>query len=1056
MEQKKSGSTLPISGGLLLFTIIFGTLFVTQHPFHVKRTSGTHIHETSSDAVPARLWEDPFSALENSILGNKPFKYPQEGHQPADLASMIKKTVSKDGALDILGIWVWGGPRTEASEWRIRSRYAALSALGVLGFRPEDAEHLNYMLFSVKNDAGTRDIPIPYELFSAERLNRSVAILWFDSELLPGSSMKEIENLKRDIISRCKESRIATPRFTLIGPAHSNDYREMIKWAINPKNSGFISSIPIYSPFVTVDESARSIKSLSSEDIDAEEVLRRAGIELVRTIHTDADLARAMRKELERRGIDPAEDKIALVSEWDSVYASELMDTFEKAFTDRENPSNILRYCYMRGLDGITQDANSQKGSKNKGDSGAGPESEIEKPVGQGQYDYLRRMGKLLAGQDVKAVGVLGSDVYDKLLVLEAVHDLITDAVFFTTDLDARYFHPAYTHWSRNLVVASSFGLRLAPSLQSSIPPFRTVYQTSLFLAVRQAILDSGTPSAASIREKLGSPRLFEIGDEEAFDISIENSSNKASDIHPQVYRSAWLGKNSLVMGFFALSLMLLPVLYVVIQQWIEKKGREDNSQAHTTEGSNGAEISPKVKDENPARHCAAEMNQAESTIPWQFWAVAASVLLGFMLLKSLKTCPAVFKTQAWPGTATVYLFLSLVIILAPPLFLMVSTIMKPDRFPVGQAGTEETCTHGSAMGHPAPALPRRFYIGTGISILITICCLCSAIRLQQSGGEPFTILGGISLWPPIFLMMLAGILALFFLYLSSYTLHRSIASIPMIFCRGCSSPSQFSDQYGINRNWTDYIRLSTPPIRLKRTAVIWLGYFAIAYLLVNMDRPFVPFRGKASFIFHCAGITMAVLPMLFLVLYVADVTKMCSKLTMKMLQAAHEPSAWCRKLSIAKHYGFKHSTKVLELWFNIRLLATHTEAIAHMVYFPLVVIIIMLLARLTCFDRVDTPAGLAAVIAMTMAHAVIWPARMRRHAELLRQKARDEFHEALLKASHNGEDSDAAQLKDMLAYVTNLDKGAFRPFSRQPWVHVIMTIFGGGGGYALLRYLGI
>ena len=48
-----------------------------------------------------------------------------------------------------------------------------------------------------------------------------------------------------------------------------------------------------------------------------------------------------------------------------------------------------------------------------------------------------------------KAIGVLGSDVYDKLLILQALKQNFPHAIFFTTDLDARLFPPREIQWTR-------------------------------------------------------------------------------------------------------------------------------------------------------------------------------------------------------------------------------------------------------------------------------------------------------------------------------------------------------------------------------------------------------------------------------------------------------------------------------------------------------------------------------------------------------------------------------------------------------------------------------
>jgi hypothetical protein len=146
--------------------------------------------------------------------------------------------------------------------------------------------------------------------------------------------------------------------------------------------------------------------------------------------------------------------------------------------------------------------------------------------MGQSQYDYLRRMSEQLHKLDkdlrrekrgIKAIGVLGSDVFDKLLVLRPLRPQLPEAVFFTTDLDEAFTMGSEITWTRNLVVSSSFGLSLHKSIQREIPAFRGSYQTSAFLATLLAIGDPAkdwtTPSAVSdyISGQLLVSRIFEI-----------------------------------------------------------------------------------------------------------------------------------------------------------------------------------------------------------------------------------------------------------------------------------------------------------------------------------------------------------------------------------------------------------------------------------------------------------------------------------------------------------------------------------------------------------------
>ena len=129
----------------------------------------------------------------------------------------------------------------------------------------------------------------------------------------------------------------------------------------------------------------------------------------------------------------------------------------------------------------------------------------LERPVGTSQFDYAQRLADRIerdmaevanAAADsednnrnpVAAIGILGSDAYDALLILQAMRERFPGAVFFTTDLDTRLVYAEEYRWTRNLVTASHYGLELYGMLQRDVPPFRSSYQTSGYFATLQAL----------------------------------------------------------------------------------------------------------------------------------------------------------------------------------------------------------------------------------------------------------------------------------------------------------------------------------------------------------------------------------------------------------------------------------------------------------------------------------------------------------------------------------------------------------------------------------------
>lgn len=168
----------------------------------------------------------------------------------------------------------------------------------------------------------------------------------------------------------------------------------------------------------------------------------------------------------------------------------------------------IHQYSYFRGLDGERPHKMETVGANQETIASAGIDSsskaaqakQLEDADGDSQFDYIRRLVDKLEqlnqeleqdGDGIGAVGILGSDVYDKLLVLEALHEKFPYLLYFTNGIDARFLHPDQNKWARNLIVVSSFGLELTTDLQKDIPPFRSSTQTSYFWATQMALAKS-------------------------------------------------------------------------------------------------------------------------------------------------------------------------------------------------------------------------------------------------------------------------------------------------------------------------------------------------------------------------------------------------------------------------------------------------------------------------------------------------------------------------------------------------------------------------------------
>jgi hypothetical protein len=329
--------------------------------------------------------------------------------------------------------------------------------------------------------------------------------------------------------------------------------------------------------------------------------LATANIRLIYEIGSDDRLFDTLIRELERRQVRLGWDAVILIGEWDSFYGRALPIEFRAAacakvatFTEAELKQiqvpttikawcptvpraidlqiqrmadyesltlNVFRYSYLSGLDGEVPGDDSMKAARLESPKNTEAAKEAlagglkERPEGTSQLDYVRALATRIQdeGEGAKAIGILGSDPYDAVLILKALRPAFPYAVFFTVDLDARHLHASEYKWTRNMVIASPFGLQVDSSLQRDVPPFRSSYQTATYFAVLRAVnhvvcratgdrQTSGTPCPAGyhvaltpedqVYDAAEHPRIFEVGREGAVDLSVVDVEGLRT-IHP-------------------------------------------------------------------------------------------------------------------------------------------------------------------------------------------------------------------------------------------------------------------------------------------------------------------------------------------------------------------------------------------------------------------------------------------------------------------------------------------------------------------------------------------
>lgn len=253
--------------------------------------------------------------------------------------------------------------------------------------------------------------------------------------------------------------------------------------------------------------------------IEDSEKQNRKRVHFEPMILTDSELADALVEELAARGVlfNEKSDRIVLISESDKIYGSAFPLTFRKSVArhlgipgkDSEEADfiGIDHVSYLRGLDGRSVLQKNAGDGRRQAPLGENELASLQKalnvpsilkaepapdwrPEGTQQYDRVRAVAQELKARGrVVAVGVVGSDPYDKLVVLQALRTALPRAIFFSTDLDANMLTRENFPITRNLVVASSFGLQCEADELGGVMPFRDGYQTATYHAALHSLV---------------------------------------------------------------------------------------------------------------------------------------------------------------------------------------------------------------------------------------------------------------------------------------------------------------------------------------------------------------------------------------------------------------------------------------------------------------------------------------------------------------------------------------------------------------------------------------
>src|SRR5438552_807730 len=994
------GTLLPLMAVLAGVLVQYKPL-VSERPSVPNEKTAPVIAEQDVDA---RLWQDPIGVaqkqkalLDEQLDKGVATKGSAESHDSSALCNLLCEradTFQAPGSVLLLAVMLDAGPYSEQAESRLRARQAVLEGLSESGFVPIDGEHIGFVTApwpppeaNELSPAIERALVLPWEECEAKdnqvfpKGARRVVVVWLPAVNFKVNPLQYFAALINHLAPGNLRDKIDA---TLIGPANSTGLQNMVREACwypltqdQPSLAlqDALDGVRTISPRATASDFTllsgvnlseqcknKSVQALLEESIECD---CRGGLHFVRTIAPDDWVFDELIAELRRRSIpdtsqtmpddrpSPKVSHIAILSEWDTPYGRSLGETF-KAKASAQSGIYVHAYQYLRGIDGrLPGDTGKENQREQEQKTQVGQNNvAVEATEGLNQSDYLRRLARKIkeeeGGLGIRAIGLLGSDVFDKLMILRALRPQFSDAIFFTNNYDAHFERRDDLEVTHNLVIASPFGNTLPKIFIRQrghipdIPPFRDNNQTSTYVGT---LVATGRMTEEDARYLSWQPRIFEIGRDGAYDLS------------PTWY--LWRARERKIV-------------------FESRHGKNENTERWFRDW-----LSPRV--------------------------ISELIIIALM----------VFAMVAWISLAIARRTLS---------------------------------GGGTAVERLKRAFVSTvFWLICGGPLIIFVVALVSEYWAPE---EPLAFFSGISIWPTEMVRLIAFMLAIFFMFKESFDLRANAKRIETEFSFAPLPPTPFrwrdlgigfeqwqmqepprTSRLSAEEAWYSYLCRNKFWPRFIRIGILFALYSIFAFTILHLfPQPPPPARGHLAFIIDNIAFYLAGFGLLLLTFYVVDAIQLNSNF---ICMFGREVTKWGRELVERSHRRPPLTEEELSAYHEIFFVAQRTQVVAPLIWYPLVVLTLMIVARLSFFDNWTWPPGLVLIYFITGAWALRSAILLRRAAEQLRETALNDLRRFRLL----GQEIEAKRqtFDELMAEIRGLKTGAFAPLTEQPFIRAAL-----------------
>ncbi|MCM2678735.1 hypothetical protein [Echinimonas agarilytica] len=1065
--------------GFILLATLGSLLFSDVTPTSNRPNDREYLSDISNmSSVPARLWQDPFNAYYQARNNSNSV-------EPSAFTTQIAKVVSQshtesytgDNTI-VLGVMVSTSPYASIRERRRIYRYSTVTALNRAKFTALKTEeiqmagmkHLIPPATSPKADTASEQsgtFVLPYEWYQSAS-GKKVLLLWLDEQQFlsaPLNAMAQLNANLQSAFGTIPPNSKSQPKLKIIGPSDSGVLQTMLLESSKPpsnQSNANTSVVEIYSPFATVPATLFKKNEQSeyySSEVDLKNKIDAIAVNQVkfrfhRTILADSEIAKALVNELKVRRIEAPQiddcknqnipvclhqkGTVVLISELDTQYGRALTESFKQNFCEApDHCPQLLQFSYLRGIDGITAGVSDvstpeESNAKNETESLLALDGDrMHRATGASQFDYIDRLGKEMSfrhqqlaqhnRKGIVAIGLLGTDVYDRLVILKTLRHRFPHAIFFTSDANAQWLHAKDYPWTRNLIVASSYGLKLNPLLQKEVPPFRSSYQSAVFVSTLLAVAPQELPfswtcgsspcSSDEMAEKLlhyVSPVIWEVGRKGPVRLVTRNEANitdtrvlnylpTQNQIATQISFALFYAIVVLFFGGFLLNYCQFDKQHMFQSLWTD----------HT--------------------------KLATSVII--SYALLTAVVIG-VNFKTPEPFSLVDGISIWPA-----IYLRAALLLACCTFIANSLNVLNRHNQRLESAFQLPRKQQSADQSP-PVLARLFLNLWVPMLMVIICAGLIAVFLTTE-----TSLAQFNIWMPI-----ASITLAIWVATTWYNKVSRLADWDTKTQSENTCTKSTATHYSLDTLWADYQHYgstSQTTIRVSTNTLIYIIFFMCLWMLCSESPPPL-FRG-GTFLVMMPIMILSTISMLYVLFYVVDVTRQCRI----WIRALGRESLTVESHNL-EHWNSKLDTPQLLTiaMTKIDLIGWRTKHVSHMIYFPFIAILLMLLSTSNYFDNWVFPTPLGIMLTINVGICTINAFQLRSAAEKTRLNILRSLRQAEI-ASAAANDASAIhseQLQKVTQMIQARNDGAFRPLLQQPIVKAFIFLIG-GIGFALTQY---